>query len=70
MAKRVSTAHPEGEKFIVIIRGVTSGIRASKMAGERLKERMARLETLLGVWPEDEDTMTAFADSMKNEFEV
>ena len=40
------------------------------MAGERLKERMARLETLLGDWPEDEDTVTAFADSMKNEFEV
>ena len=40
------------------------------MVGERLKERMARLETLLGDWPEDEDTVTAFADSMKNEFEV
>ena len=40
------------------------------MARERLKERMARLETLLGDWPEDEDTVTAFADSMKNEFEV
>ena len=31
---------------------------------------MARLETLLGDWPEDEDIVTAFADSMKNEFEV
>ena len=31
---------------------------------------MARLETLLGDWPEDEETVTAFADSMKNEFEV
>ena len=31
---------------------------------------MARLQTLLGDWPEDEDTVTAFADSMKNEFEV
>ena len=40
------------------------------MAGERLKELMARLETLLGDWPEDEDIVTAFADSMKNEFEV
>ena len=40
------------------------------MAGERLKERMARLETLLGDWPEDEDIVTAFADSMKNKFEV
>ena len=54
----------------MIIRGVTNGIRASKMAGESLKERMARLETLLGDWPEDEDIVTAFADSMKNEFEV
>ena len=41
-----------------------------KIAGERLKERMARLETLLGYWPEDEDTVTALVDSMKNEFEV
>ena len=40
------------------------------MAGERLKERMAWLETMLGDWPEDEDIVTAFADSMKNEFEV
>ena len=40
------------------------------MARERLKERMARLETLLGDLLEDEDTMTTFADSMKNEFEV
>ena len=40
------------------------------MAGERLKERMARLETLLGEWPEDEETVSAFADSMKNELEV
>ena len=31
---------------------------------------MARMETLLGDWPEDEDTVTAFVDSMKNEFEV
>ena len=54
----------------MIIRGVTNGIRASKMDGESLKERMARLETLLGDWPEDEDIVTAFADSMKNEFEV
>ena len=41
-----------------------------KMARERLKERMARLETLLGDWPEEEETVTAFADSMKNMFEV
>ena len=40
------------------------------MVGEKLKERMAWLETLLGDWPEDEDIVTAFADSMKNEFEV
>ena len=40
------------------------------MAGERLKERMAWLETMLGDWLEDEDTVTAFVDSMKNEFEV
>ena len=40
------------------------------MVRERLKERMARLETLLGDWPEKEETVTAFVDSMKNEFEV
>ena len=40
------------------------------MVGEQLKERMARLETLLGDWLEDEETVTAFADSIKNEFEV
>ena len=40
------------------------------MAGERLKERMARLEMLLGDWPEDEDIVIAFAESMKNKFEV
>ena len=31
---------------------------------------MARLEMLLGDWPEEEDTVTAFADSMKNKFGV
>ena len=41
------------------------------MVGERLKERMARLETLLGDWPpEEEETVAAFADLIKNEFEV
>ena len=40
------------------------------MARERLKERMAWLETLLGDWPEEEETMITFADSMKNEFDV
>ena len=40
------------------------------MAGKRLKERMARLEKLLGDWPEEEEIVTAFADLMKNEFEV
>ena len=40
------------------------------MAGERLKERMAQLETLLRDWPGEEETVTAFANSMKNEFEV
>ena len=33
-----------------------------KMAGEQLKERMARLEKLFGNWPKDEDTVTAFAN--------
>ena len=40
------------------------------MARERLKERMAQLETLLGDWPEEEETVAAFSDSIKNEFEV
>lgn len=40
------------------------------MTGERVKERLARIETLLGDWPEEEETVTAFADSIKNEFEV
>ena len=40
------------------------------MAGERVKEQMARLETLLGDWPEEEETVAAFADSIKNEFEA
>ena len=40
------------------------------MVRERVKERIARLETLLGEWPEEEETMAAFANSIKNEFEV
>ena len=40
------------------------------MVGEQLKEWIARLETLLGDWLEEEETVTAFADLMKNEFEV
>ena len=40
------------------------------MARERVKELIARLETLLGVWPEEEETIIAFLDSIKNEFEV
>ena len=41
-----------------------------KMARERVKERIARFETLLGEWPEEEETVAAFAYSFKNEFEV
>ena len=37
-----------------------------KIDGERVKERIARLETLLGEWPKKEETMTAFADSFRN----
>ena len=40
------------------------------MDGERVKERTAWLETLLGDWPEEEENVVAFADSIKNEFEV
>ena len=40
------------------------------IAGERVKERIARLETLLGEWPKEEETMTAFADSFRNKFKV
>ena len=40
------------------------------MVGERIKERVAWLETLLGEWPEEEETIVAFADFIKNEFEV
>ena len=40
------------------------------MARERVKERIGRLETLLRKWPEKGETVAAFADSMKNEFEV
>ena len=40
------------------------------MDGERVKERMAWLETLLGDWPEEEENVVAFVDSIKNEFEV
>ena len=40
------------------------------MAEERVKERIAQLETLLGNWPEKEETVVVFADSIKNDFEV
>ena len=40
------------------------------MAGERVKEQIARLATLLGEWLEEEEIVAAFADSIKNEFEV
>ena len=40
------------------------------MAGERVKERIGQLQTLLGEWSEEEEIVVAFADSIKNEFEV
>ena len=40
------------------------------MDGEKVKERIAKLETLLGEWPEEEETVAAFVDSIKNDVEV
>ena len=39
----------------------------SKMASETLKERMTQLETLLGKWHDDEDTMERRFDFIRNE---
>ena len=36
------------------------------MVGERVKECISRLETLLGEWLEEEETVAVFADSIKN----
>ena len=41
-----------------------------KMVGERVQERIGRLETLLGERPNEEETVATFVDSIKNEFEV
>ena len=40
------------------------------MVGERVNERIGRLETLLGEWLEEEETVAVFANSIKNEFAV
>ena len=40
------------------------------MDGERVKERIGRLEALLGEWPKEEETDATFANSIKNELEV
>ena len=42
--------------------------KRSKMAGETLKERTTRLETLLGEWPDDEDTVARWANSATPHF--
>ena len=40
------------------------------MTKETVKESIARLETLLGEWPKEEEIVTAFTDSINNELEV
>ena len=56
----------KGEKFIVFNQGVSE---YRKMARERVKECIDRLESLRGI-AEEEETVVAFSDSIKNEFEV
>ena len=41
-----------------------------KMVGERVQERIGRLETLLGERLKEEEAVATFVDSIKNEFEV
>ena len=40
------------------------------MAGENLKERVARLEQLLGQCPSEEGTVASWADRMRNDVAV
>ena len=68
LSSGLSTAHL-AENLKVIFRGVTSGIRA-QMAGETMKERVEKLEQLLGEWNYEEGTVTAWALEAMNELRV
>ena len=53
-----STVHLS-EKSVTGFGGVTSGIRACRMAGETLKERVSRLEEMVGYWSSEDGTVSA-----------
>ena len=68
LSSGLSTTHL-AENLKVIFGGVTSGIRA-QMAGETMKERVAKLEQLLGEWNCEEGTVTTWALEEMNELRV
>ena len=49
---------------------VTSGIRACRMAGETLKERVSWLEEMVGDWSGDESTISIWVAYVSNELDV
>ena len=58
------------KKSVTGFGGVTSGIRAYRMAGETLKERVSRLEEMVGDWSSEDDTVSAWAAYVSNELDV
>ena len=68
LSSGLSTAHL-AKNLKVIFGGVTSGIRAL-IVGETMKERVAKLEQLLGEWNCEEGTVTAWALEAMNELRV
>ena len=71
MAKsKLSTAHCKKNQWLVFV-GVTSSIKACRMAGETLKERVvSRLEEMVGDWSSEDDTVSAWAAYVSNELDV
>ena len=51
-------------------KGVTSGIKACMMAGEKLKERVSQLEEILREWSDDGGIVSMWATSVMNKLQV